>query len=111
METSRIDEELRIEMFSEFARTVEKKYLYFCSRHGLEPSLSGMVCYAVAANIIQERTVGHYMVMELWPRALYENRCAQDAHQSISVETGLSERTVRRMLKKQYRYSAERRKE
>jgi len=107
MDASRIDDELRIEMLTAFAQTVEKKYLYYCSRHGVEPSFSGLVFYALAANIIQERTVGHYMVMELWPRALYENRCAQDAHQSISVETGLSERTVRRMLKKQYRYSAE----
>ena len=109
METSKIDDELRAEMFEQFTRIVEKKYLYFCARHRVEPSFSGLVAYAVAANIIRERTVEHYMVMELWPKALYENNFARDAHQALSVETGLSERTIRRMLKTQYRYSAEKR--
>ncbi len=107
MDTGRIDEELKDEMFGEFSRTVEKKYLYYCSRHSLEPSFSGMMCYAIAAGIIRNRTVAHYMVMEMYPKALYEGRNAQDAYIALSVETGLSERTIRRITKRQYRYSPE----
>ena len=67
----------------------------------------GLLQYCIAAGIVQERTVAHYMVMELYPKALYRNNNAQEAHIDISAETGISERTVRRMLNRPYRYSPE----
>jgi hypothetical protein len=102
-----IDDEIQAQLCNDFAAIVERKYRYYCARHGEAATPEGLLRYCVAAGVIKPRTVAHYMVMELYPRALYRNANAQEAHMDISAETGISERTVRRMLNRPLRYSPE----
>lgn len=102
-----IEDELREELCGDFCALLERKYKYYCDRHKITPTMQGLLRYCISAGVVQERTVAHYMVMELYPRALYRNANAQEAHIDISTETGISERTVRRMLNRPYRYSPE----
>ena len=102
-----IEDELQEELCADFSAIIERKYRYYCARHSLEATPQGLVRYCIASGVIRARTVAHYMVMELYPRALYRNANAQEAHMDISAETGISERTVRRMLNRPLRYSPE----
>ena len=108
-ERGQIDDELQESLCADFAEVVERKYRYYCARHNEAATPQGLLRYCIASGVIAPRTVAHYMVMELYPRALYRNANAQEAHMDISAETGISERTVRRMLNRPFRYSPEKR--
>lgn len=110
MEREHVDDELKEEMYKAFTEVILRKYQYYCDRHRLKPSSAGLLMYVIASGVILSRTVSHYMVMELYPAALYRNSNAGEAYMDISAETGLSERHVRRMVKRPKRYSPEGRK-
>lgn len=100
-----MDEQLREETVQEFCETVARKYRYHCARHGLKESPTGLLRYAIDAQVIRERTVAHYMMMELYPAALYNSAGRMEAITALSDKTGLAERTIRGLLNRPCRYS------
>ena len=99
-----MDEQLKAECFDRFVAIVARKYKYHCVRHNEEETFEGLINYCINTDVIRERTVAHYMIMEIYPKALYEEGHYVRAYQRISDETGLSESTVRNQLKRPKRY-------
>ncbi len=98
-------EQLKQETVEQFCAIVAKKYRYYCARHGEKESPEGLVAYLAQAEVIRPRIVSHYMMMELYPEALYNSSGRLEAVSKLSEATGLAERTIRRLLKRPCRYS------
>lgn len=84
-----------------FAQTLVHKYRMFCKREGETFTTSGFVMFMLEKNVIRQRTASKYMVLELYPRALYEEENKTRAVYRLEEETGLSDRTIWSMLKNQ----------
>lgn len=83
----------------EFTRLVVHRYRMHCKRTGEQETLEGMVAYIVRRDVIRQRTLARYMVMDLYPRAMYEtNGKKQPALEIVADQTGLGERTIRNMV-------------
>lgn len=93
------------ELNAKFCEVLERKYRYHCSRNGEPVTLAGMLQYAIDAEIIKERTVSHYMVMEMYPAALYNSSGWLEAVKLLSNETGICERTIRGLVNRPKRYT------
>lgn len=100
-----MDESIKNDCFSHFAAIIGRKYKYHCVRMGEKESAEGLINYLINTDVIREKTVGHYMTMELYPEALYKEGHYVKAYQRIADSTGLSESTVRNYLKRPKRYS------
>lgn len=84
-----------------FAQTVVHKYRMFCKREGEDFTTSGFVLFLLEKGIVPQRKASKYMVLELYPRALYEEESKRQAVIRLEDETGISEPTIWRMLKNQ----------
>jgi hypothetical protein len=78
----------------EFAKTVVHKYRMWCKREGEVFTSSGLALFLLEKNVIRQRTASKYMVLELYPRALYEEENKTRAVLRLEEETGVSERTI-----------------
>ena len=95
------DEQRVAESNATFAQTVVHKYRMFCKREGEVFTSSGFVLFMLEKGIVKQRTASKYMVLELYPRALYEEESKTAAVMRLEEETGLSDRTIWTMLKNQ----------
>lgn len=86
-----------------FAQTLVHKYKMHCKREGEVFTTSGFVMYLLTKTVIKQRTASKYMVLELYPKALYEEENKTRAVLRLEEETGLSDRTIWTMLKDQKR--------
>jgi len=84
-----------------FAQTVVHKYAMWCKRENSVFTPSGFALFLLEKGIIKQRTASKYMVLELYPRALYEEESKTAAVLRLEEETGLSDRTIWTMLKDQ----------
>ncbi len=92
----------RVELTNkEFAQTVVHKYRMWCKREGDTFTPSGFALFLLEKEVIKQRTASKYMVLELYPRALYEEENKTSAVLRLEEETGLSDRTIWTMLKNQ----------
>ena len=98
-------EQLKDEITAQFCEVVARKYRYHCSRHGEKATPEGLLMYALRAQVIRTRTVSHYMMMELYPKALYNSTGRIEAISKLSEKTGLAERTIRGLLNRPCRYT------
>ena len=73
----------------------------FCKREGEIFTSSGFVLFLLEKGIVKQRTASKYMVLELYPRALYEEESKRQAVFRLEDETGVSAPTIWRMLKNQ----------
>ena len=96
METNKreIDKQLLIE----FQESVLYKFKYLCEKDGITPDFYTLIDFLFQTNIIKDLTIAKFMVMELYPAALFENESKMNAIMDISINTGLSEKTVYNMI-------------
>lgn len=83
----------------EFIRLLVHRYKMHCKRTGEQESLEGLLVYTIRRDIVRQRTVARYMVMDLYPKAMYEtDGRKQPALEIVADQTGLGERTIRNMV-------------
>jgi hypothetical protein len=90
--------EVTRELFLEFERSLLNKYVTFCQKEGTTIDIYNLIDFLYKTNIIKDLTIAKFMVMELYPAALFENESKMNAILDISIQTGLSEKTVYNMI-------------
>jgi len=90
--------EVTRELFLEFERCLLRKYVTFCQKEGTTIDIYNLIDFLFQINIIKDVTVAKFMVIELYPAALFENESKMNAIMDISIQTGLSEKTVYNMI-------------
>jgi hypothetical protein len=100
-----MDGELKDETVRDFCAIVARKYRYWCARNGERETPEGLLQYAVDIGVIRERTVVHYMMMELYPAALYSSGSKEEAIEKISDKTGMPTRTIRHLINNPCRFT------
>jgi hypothetical protein len=91
-----------------FAQTVVHKYAMWCKRENSVFTPSGFALFLLEKGILRQRTIAKYMIVELYPRALYEEESKNKAVARLSDETGYSERHIKNILKDSPFYEANR---
>ena len=96
METNKreIDKQLLIE----FQESILYKFKSLCEKDGITPDFYTLIDFLFQTNIIKDLTIAKFMVMELYPASLFENESKMNAIMDISIQTGLSEKTVYNMI-------------
>ena len=89
-----IDKQLLIE----FQESVLYKFKSLCEKDGITPDFYTLIDFLFQTNIIKDLTIAKFMVMELYPASLFENESKMNAIMDISIQTGLSEKTVYNMI-------------
>ena len=93
-EKNNIDKELLIE----FQESILQKFKALCNKDNITPDFYTLIDFLHQTNIIKDLTIAKFMVMELYPAALFENESKMNAILDISIRTGLSEKTVYNMI-------------
>jgi len=93
-EKNNIDKELLIE----FQESILKKFKSLCDKDNITPDFYTLIDFLYQTNVIKDLTIAKFMVMELYPAALFENESKMNAILDISIRTGLSEKTVYNMI-------------
>jgi len=93
-EKNNIDKELLIE----FQESILQKFKALCDKDNITSDFYTLIDFLYKTNIIKDLTIAKFMVMELYPAALFENESKMNAILDISIRTGLSEKTVYNMI-------------
>jgi len=93
-EKNNIDKELLIE----FQESILQKFKALCNKDNITSDFYTLIDFLYKTNIIKDLTIAKFMVMELYPAALFENESKMNAILDISIRTGLSEKTVYNMI-------------
>jgi hypothetical protein len=93
-EKNNIDKELLIE----FQESILDKFVDLCRKDKITPDFYTLIDFLYQTNVIKDLTIAKFMVMELYPAALFENESKMNAILDISIRTGLSEKTVYNMI-------------
>jgi hypothetical protein len=93
-EKNNIDRELLIE----FQESILEKFKALCDKDNITPDFYTLIDFMYQTNVIKDLTIAKFMVMELYPAALFENESKMNAILDISIQTGLSEKTVYNMI-------------
>jgi len=96
METNK--REVDKHLLTEFTESVLGRYKSLCEKEGITPDFYTLIDFLFQTNIIKDLTIAKFMVMELYPAALFENESKMNAIMDISIQTGLSEKTVYNMI-------------
>jgi hypothetical protein len=93
-EKNNIDKELLIE----FQERILEKFKALCKKDKITADFYTLIDFLYQTNVIKDLTIAKFMVMELYPAALFENESKMNAILDISIRTGLSEKTVYNMI-------------
>jgi hypothetical protein len=93
-EKNNIDKEL----LKEFQESILEKFKALCNKDNITPDFYTLIDFLYQTNVIKDLTIAKFMVMELYPAALFENESKMNAIMDISIQTGLSEKTVYNMI-------------
>ena len=93
-EKNNIDKELLIE----FQNSILDKFKALCEKDKIRSDFYTLIDFLYQTNVIKDLTIAKFMVMELYPAALFENESKMNAILDISIRTGLSEKTVYNMI-------------
>jgi len=93
-EKNNIDKDLLIE----FQESILDKFVNLCRKDNIAPNFYTLIDFLYQTNVIKDLTIAKFMVMELYPAALFENESKMNAILDISIRTGLSEKTVYNMI-------------
>ena len=96
METNK--REIDKQLLMEFQESVLYKFKSLCEKDGITPDFYTLIDFLFQTNIIKDLTIAKFMVMELYPASLFENESKMNAIMDISIQTGLSEKTVYNMI-------------
>jgi hypothetical protein len=86
------------ELLKEFQESILEKFKALCKKDKITPDLYTLIDFLYQTNVIKDLTIAKFMVMELYPAALFENESKMNAILDISIRTGLSEKTVYNMI-------------
>ena len=90
--------EIDKDLLKEFQESILYKFKSLCEKDGLTPDFFTLIDFLYKTNVIKDLTISKFMVMELYPAALFENESKMNAIMDISIQTGLSEKTVYNMI-------------
>ena len=93
-EKNNIDKEL----LKEFQESILDKFKALSDKDNITPDFYTLIDFLYQTNVIKDLTIAKFMVMELYPAALFENESKMNAIMDISIQTGLSEKTVYNMI-------------
>jgi hypothetical protein len=93
-EKNNIDKEL----LKEFQESILEKFKALSDKDNITPDFYTLIDFLYQTNVIKDLTIAKFMVMELYPAALFENESKMNAIMDISIQTGLSEKTVYNMI-------------
>lgn len=93
-EKNNIDKEL----LKEFQECILDKFVDLCLKDKITPDFYTLINFLYQTNVIKDLTIAKFMVMQLYPAALFENESKMNAILDISIRTGLSEKTVYNMI-------------
>ena len=80
------------DLLQDFTHEILNKYSAFCQKEGITPSFFHLISFLVKTDVVKEKTVAKYMVMQLYPNSLYSNDSKMDAMMEISIRTGISKK-------------------
>jgi len=86
------------ELLKEFQESILDKFKALCIKDKITPDFYTLIDFLYQTNVIKDLTIAKFMVMELYPAALFENESKMNAILDISIRTGLSEKTVYNMI-------------
>lgn len=92
---------MKHETLDQFFEVVSRKYRHHCKREGIEPTTSAFLNFLIEYKILNCDTVKKYMVVELYPKELYNRNNKTQAVLALSEKTGVSERSIWYYLKDQ----------
>lgn len=98
------DYEINDELVDDFKQIIMNKFNHFCQVEGKGANFFLFLDYLITHNLIKEKTVAKFMVMELYPEALFENKSKGDAIIDIAARTGISRRWVYNMVQHPERF-------
>jgi hypothetical protein len=93
-EKNHIDKDLLVA----FQESILNKFVDLCLKDKITPDFHTLIDFLYQTNVIKDLTIAKFMVMELYPAALFENESKMNAIMDISIQTGLSEKTVYNMI-------------
>lgn len=91
-------EPIHNDLINDFAWSILNRFTQHCNKEGIQPTFLAYTKYLISCNLIFEKTVAKYMVMELYPETLYANDSKMDAISEIADRTGISEKHVYNMI-------------
>ena len=91
-------EPIHNDLINDFAWSILNRFTQHCNKECIQPNFLAYTKYLISCNLISEKTVAKYMVMELYPEALYANHSKMDAISEIADRTGISEKHVYNMI-------------
>ena len=97
--------EIKNDLKQDFASAIFLRYMRHCDKENADNCYPHFVEYLISCGVIREKTVQRFMISELYPQALAS--CGGKKLEAIgllSEETGLPERTIRRMVDSPERY-------
>jgi hypothetical protein len=86
METNK--REIDKHLLTEFTESVLHRYKSLCEKERITPDFYTLIDFLFQTNIIKDLTIAKFMVMELYPAALFENESKMNAIMDISIQTG-----------------------
>lgn len=98
------DYNIEDELIDNFKHIILNKFNHYCQVERLNANFFHLLDYLINHTIIKDKTVAKYMVMELYPESLFENKSKGDAISDISARTGISRRWVYNMVQHPERF-------
>lgn len=97
--------QLKNDLKQDFASAIFLRYMRHCDKEGVDNGFQHFTQYLISCGVIREKTVQRFMISELYPHALASCGGKKlEALALLSEETGLPERTIRRMVDSPERY-------
>jgi hypothetical protein len=88
-----------MERRTEFRSTVTKQFTDYCKSKEVNPSIEYFAEYLINRNLIIDKTITRFLVIDKYPEALHGNMAIkQQAIYQLEEEIGVSESTIKRIL-------------
>lgn len=92
------------DLLQDFTHEILNKYSVFCQKEKITPNFFHLISFLIKTDVVKEKTVAKYMVMQLYPNSLYSNDSKMEAMMEISVRTGISQKHVYNMVQHPERF-------
>ena len=86
--------ELSQDLKTDFTEVLLRKFEYYCKREGIAPSFATLLSYLITTDLLPTKLIRYYLVLEHYPKFLYDHPSKSQAVSALSVEIGVSESTI-----------------
>ena len=88
-----------MERRNEFRSIVTNQFIDYCNSKEVEPTIDFFAEYLINRNLIIDKTITRFLVIDKYPEALHGNMAIkQHAIWQLEEEVGVSESTIKRIL-------------